>query len=212
MLYRTDYYNIAKSFIMKGAIWSTLFICLFTFNSALLHAQTHNYEIRFSNHVIGNVTAHCKVNGATRNISIQSKVDMKLLAKFNLDISCDFDNNILIRSKVIRSSGKDADNKTIITQREAKNYSIVLNGTRSVLNTTEIVHSVGEMYFVEPRQITKIFSETLGIFLTLNSLGNGHYELILPEGKKNVYKYEKGTLVQVEISQALGKAYIIRVS
>ncbi|PSL35947.1 DUF6134 family protein [Chitinophaga ginsengisoli] len=197
---------------MKGAIWSTLFICLFTLNSALLYAQTHNYEIRFSNHVIGNVTAHCKVNGASRNISIQSNVDMKLLAKFNLDISCDFDNDILVRSKVIKSSGKDAgDNKTIITQREAKNYSIVQNGKKSVLNTTEIVHSVGEMYFMEPRQVTKIFSETLGIFLTLNSLGNGLYELLLPEGKRNVYKYEKGTLVQVEISQTLGKAYIIRV-
>jgi hypothetical protein len=198
---------------MKGAIWSTLFICLFTLNSALLYAQTHNYEIRFSNHVIGNVTAHCKVNGAARNISIQSNVDMKLLAKFNLSISCDFDNNILIRSKAIKSSGKDADkDKTIVTQKEAKHYSIVHNGEKSVLNTTEILHSVGEMYFVEPHQINRIFSETLGIFLTLNSLGNGLYELLLPEGKKNVYKYEKGTLVQVEVSQTLGKAYIIRVS
>lgn len=198
---------------MKGAIWSTLFICLFTLNSALLYAQTHNYEIRFSNHVIGNVTAHCKVNGTARNISIQSKVDMKLLAKFNLDISCDFDNNILIRSKVIKSTGKDNEkDKSIITQKEAKNYSIVQNGEKSVLNTTEIVHSVGEMYFMEPRQITRIFSETLGMFLTLNSLGNGLYELLLPEGKKNVYKYVKGTLVEVEVSQTLGKAYIIKVS
>jgi len=198
---------------MKGAIWSTLFICLFILNSALLYAQTHNYEIRFSNHVIGNVTAHCKVNGTARNISIQSKVDMKLLAKFNLDISCDFDNNILIRSKVIKSTGKDNEkDKSIITQKEAKNYSIVQNGEKSVLNTTEIVHSVGEMYFMEPRQITRIFSETLGMFLTLNSLGNGLYELLLPEGKKNVYKYVKGTLVEVEVSQTLGKAYIIKVS
>ncbi|MBW8686505.1 DUF6134 family protein [Chitinophaga rhizophila] len=197
---------------MKGAIWSTLFLCLFTLNSALLYAQTHNYEIRFSNHVIGNITAHCKVNGAARNISIKSKVEMKLLAKFNLDISCDFDNNILIRSKVIKSSGKEGDDKTIVTQREAKHYAVILNGQKSVLNTSEIIHSVGEMYFTEPRQITKIFSETLGMFLTLNSLGNGSYELLLPEGKKNVYKYEKGTLVQVEIAQALGKAYIIRIS
>jgi len=198
---------------MKGAIWSTLFICLFTLNSALLYAQTHNYEIRFSNHVIGNVTAHCKVNGTTRNISIQSKVDMKLLAKFNLDISCDFDNNILIRSKVIKSTGKDNEkDKSIITQKEAKNYSVVQNGEKSVLNTTEIMHSVGEMYFTEPLKITRIFSETLGMFLTLNSLGNGLYELLLPEGKKNVYKYVKGTLVQVEVSQTLGKAYIIKVS
>ncbi|MVT07507.1 DUF6134 family protein [Chitinophaga tropicalis] len=197
---------------MKGVVWSSFFICLFLINGFRVSAQTHNYEIRYSNHVIGNVTAHCKVNGTARSISILSKVEMKLLAKFNLDISCEFDDNVLIRAKAIRSSGKEADNKSVVTLRDGKNYTIVQNGEKSVLNNTEILHSVGEMYFIEPRQVTRVFSETLGVFLTLNALGNGLYELVLPEGKKNVYKYEKGALVQVEINQALGKAYIIKVS
>lgn len=196
---------------MKGTIRYALFICLFILNSNLLQAQTHNYEIRFSNHIIGNVTAHCKTNGATKSISIQSKVDMKLLAKFNLDITCEYENNVLTHSKVIKSSGKEADNKMITTNKEGRNYSIIQNGEKSVLNNTEIIHTVGELYFAEPRQINRIYSETLGMFLTLNTLGNGLYELLLPEGKRNFYKYEKGTLTQVEVSQALGKAYVIRI-
>lgn len=197
---------------MKGAIWSSLFICLFLTNGFRVFSQTHNYEIRFGNHVVGNVIAHCKVNGTIRSISILSKMEMKLLAKFNLDISCEFDNNVLVRAKAIRSSGKEAENKSILTQRDGKNYTIVQNGEKSVLNNTEIVHSVGELYFTEPRQVTRVFSETLGVFLTLKALGNGLYELMLPEGKKNLYKYEKGALVQVEINQALGKAYLVKVS
>jgi hypothetical protein len=194
---------------MKGVL-----IFLFVFSGNWLYAQNHEYEIRFANRVIGNVSAHCKQSGTAKNISIQSKVDMRPLTRFNLDISCDFDNSVMLRSKVIKDSGKEGegDTKSITTQKEGKTYTIVQNGEKSVLNSAEIVHSVSELYFMEPRQITRIFSETIGVFLDLKTLGNGLYELTLPEGKKNVYKYEKGVLVQVEVSQTFGKAYIIRVS
>ncbi|SFE28710.1 hypothetical protein SAMN05518672_105166 [Chitinophaga sp. CF118] len=196
---------------MRGFTLTCIFITLFTFTSGLLYGQNHEYEVRYANHVIGNVSAHCKLNGTAKNISIQSKVDMRPLTRFNLDISCEFDNSIMIRSKVIRT-GKEGDNKSIITQRDGKNYSIIHNGEKSMLNNTEIVHSVSELYFMEPHQISRIYSETLGAFLTLKTLGNGLYELNLPEGKKNVYKYEKGVLVQVEVSQPFGKAFIVRVT
>lgn len=196
---------------MKGFTLSGVFITLFLFTSSCLFGQSHEYEIRYGNHVIGNVSAHCKANGNAKNISIQSKVDMRPLTRFSLDISCEFDNTIMTRSKVVRT-GKEGDNKSITTQREGKNYTIIQNGEKSMLNNTEIVHSISELYFIEPRQITRIFSESLGTFLSLKSLGEGSYELNLPEGKKNVYKYEKGVLVQVEVSQAFGKALIVRVS
>lgn len=198
---------------MRGFTLSCIFTALLVFISSWLYAQTHNYEIRFANHVIGNVNAHSKVNGTAKSISIQSDVDMKMLTKFHLDISCEFENNIMTHSRVIKTSAKNnGENKAITIQREGKHYSITQNGEKSMLNNTEIVHSVSELYFMEPHQITRIFSETLGAFMPIKALGNGLYELILPEGKKNVYKYEKGVLVQVEVSQTFGKAYIVRVT
>jgi hypothetical protein len=191
---------------MKG-----LLIILFVFSGNWLFAQNHEYEIRFGNRVIGNVSAHCKQTGTDKSISIQSKVDMRPLTRFTLDISCEFDNSVMIKSKVTKDTGKEGDSKSITTQKDGKTYTIVQNGEKSVLNS-EIVHSVSELYFMEPHQITRIFSETIGAFLNLKTLGNGLYELTLPEGKKNVYKYEKGVLVQVEVSQTFGKAYIVRVS
>jgi hypothetical protein len=194
---------------MKGF---NLLIIFIIFSGNWLYGQNHEYEIRFANRIIGNVSAHCKQSGTAKNISIQSKVDMRPLTRFSLDISSDYDNSVLIRSKVIKDSGKEGDSKSITTQRDGKVYIIVQNGEKSILNSAEIIHSVSELYFMEPRQITRIFSETIGAFLTLKTLGNGLYELTLPEGKKNIYKYEKGVLVQVEVSQTFGKAYIIRVS
>jgi hypothetical protein len=118
----------------------------------------------------------------------------------------------MVRSKVIKDSGKEGDSKSITTQKDGKIYTVVQNGEKSILNNPEIAHSVSELYFMEPHQITRIFSESIGTFLNLKTLGNGLYELTLPEGKKNIYKYEKGVLVQVEVSQTFGKAYIVRVS
>jgi hypothetical protein len=189
-----------------------LLLILFTFSAHLLYGQNHEYEIRVGNRVIGNVSAHSKQTGTVKNISITSKVDMRPITHFNLDISCEFDNSLMTKSKVIKITGNNGDNKTITTQREGKNYTVVLNGQKSVLNNTDIVHSVSELYFMEPHQITRIFSESIGAFLPIKSLGEGLYELTLPEGKKNVYKYVKGVLTQVEVSQTFGKAYIVRVS
>lgn len=197
---------------MNGLIRLGLLLFLFTVNSSWLRAQTHNYEIRFGNHTIGNVKAQCKINGALKSIAIQSRVQMKLLAKFDLDITCEYNNNMLIHAKAVRNSGRESDNKSTTTHRDGKNYTVVQNGERTVLNNTEILHSVSELYFAEPRQAARVFSETLGIFLPLKALGNGEYELNLPEGKKNIYKYQKGALVQVEINHTFGKAYIVRVS
>ncbi len=195
-------------FIMKSLILSLLLSCMIL----EVAAQTHSYEIRYGSHVIGNIIAVQKVAGTTRKIAIQSNVDMKPLAKFNLNIDCDYDNNVLVLANAKRTTGKEGDNKYSITKRDGKNYSINHNGEQSVLNNTDIVHTVSELYFFEPHHITSIFSELQGAFLPLKSLGNGLYELTLPEGKKNVYKYEKGTLVQVEIPQAFGKAVVVKIS
>jgi hypothetical protein len=197
---------------MRGFTLSCILTTLFIFSSSWLYGQIHNYEIRVANHIVGNVNARSKQTGTVKNISIQSDVDIKLLAKFHLDITCDFDNNLMTRSRVIKTSARNnGENKAITTLREGKSYSITQNGEKTMLSNTDILHSVSELYFIEPRQITRIYSETLGAIVPLTALGNGLYELSLPDGKKNVYKYEKGVLVQVEVNQTFGKAYIIRV-
>jgi len=100
----------------------------------------------------------------------------------------------------------------VSTRRNGARYMIDLEGEKSTLDNVEIQHSVSDLYFTEPRQVTSIYSETLGKLLSIRPLGNGAYELSLPEGKKNIYRYQKGTLVDVEVNHTLGKAHIVRTS
>jgi hypothetical protein len=178
--------------------------------SSQLQAQVHTFEIRLGTHPVGTVEARCNINGATKHMEIKSSLETRFVSKFT-DISCDYNNNVLVQSRVTRSSGKNSDDaKATITRREGARYLINVEGEQSALNNIEILHSVSDLYFAEPKQINRIYSETLGKFLVLRALGNGEYELTLPDGKKNFYRYQKGTLKEVEVNHTLGKAFIVK--
>lgn len=178
-----------------------------------MFAQTHTFDIRIgSNNTIGTIEVQKKENGTVRHILIKSRVQMMLLSKMNSDLSVEFRDNLLLQARSVRQSNKSGEDKATITKREGNDYVVVHNGDRSVLSNTNIQHTVAELYFSEPRDVSRIFSETLGQFLTLKALGNGQYELNLPEGKRNIYKYNKGLLVEVEVNHTLGKAYFKKTS
>ncbi|WP_298740983.1 DUF6134 family protein [uncultured Chitinophaga sp.] len=188
-----------------------LFTGLLTVAFVRLPAQVHTFEIRLGSRVIGAVEARCNVNGASRNMQIKSKIETAFMSKFT-DISCEYADNILVASKVVRSNGKSDQGKEVITRRNGTRYMIDLEGDKSTLDNVQIRHSVSDLYFTEPQQVTSVYSETLGKLLSIKPLGNGAYELSLPEGKKNIYRYQKGALVEVEVNHTLGKAYIVRTS
>ncbi|WP_291910852.1 DUF6134 family protein [Chitinophaga sp. CB10] len=174
-------------------------------------AQTNTFEVRIANHPVGTIEARQDVNGHAKSIVIKTHIQV-MLSKVNSDIVNEYNNNVLTVAKSVRQSGKNGDDKLTTTRREGGSYTIVVNGRRQVINTNEIQHCVGDLYFSEPKHINRTFSETLGQFLPLKPLGGGQYELQLPEGKKNIYKYDNGTLVQVEVDHALGKAIIVKSS
>ena len=173
------------------------------------HAQTNTFEVRIANHAVGTIEANRKVNGAAKTIIIKTRIQV-MLSKINSDILNEYNNNILTTAKSSRISGKSGEDKRTTTLRNGKEYTITVNGEKSVINNAEIEECVADLYFAEPKQVTRVFSETLGRFLPLKSIGGGMYELILPEGKKNVFKYENGTLVLVEVNHTFGKAIFVK--
>lgn len=194
---------------------NSLFRFLFTtITVAVLYlqadAQTNTFEVRIADHAVGTIEANRKLTGAAKSIIIRTRIQV-MFSKVNSDIVSEYNNNILTNARVSRVSGKTGEDKQTIVRRNGKEYTIIVNGEKSVLDT-EIEECVADLYFAEPRQINRVFSETLGRFLPLKSLGGGVYELILPEGKKNVFRYENGTLMSVEVNHTLGKAMFVKIS
>ncbi|MDR6570333.1 MULTISPECIES: DUF6134 family protein [Chitinophaga] len=194
---------------------NSLFRVLFiTFTVAVLFlqakAQTNTFEVRIANHAVGTIEANRKLAGNAKSIIIKTRIQI-MLSKINSDIANEYSNNVLTTAKVSRVSGKSGEDKQTTIHRNGKEYTIIVNGAKSVIDT-EIEECVADLYFMEPRQLSRVFSETLGRFLPVKSLGGGVYELILPEGKKNVFKYENGILKQVEVNHTLGKAFFVKIS
>ncbi|SKD07728.1 hypothetical protein SAMN05660461_3783 [Chitinophaga ginsengisegetis] len=194
---------------------NSLFRLLFiTFTVAVLFlqakAQTNTFEVRIANHAVGTIEANRKLAGNAKSIIIKTRIQI-MLSKINSDIANEYSNNVLTTAKVSRVSGKSGEDKQTTIHRNGKEYTIIVNGAKSVIDT-EIEECVADLYFMEPRQLSRVFSETLGRFLPVKSLGGGVYELILPEGKKNVFKYENGILKQVEVNHTLGKAFFVKIS
>nr|WP_295872520.1 DUF6134 family protein [uncultured Chitinophaga sp.] len=173
------------------------------------HAQTTTFEVRIANHAVGTIEAQRKVTGSAKSITIKTRIQT-LLAKVNSDILNEYDNNVLTLARSTRVAGKKGEDKETTTRRNGNDYTVLLNGTRSVIDNTEIAHCVADLYFSEPKQVSRIFSEALGKFLPLRALGSGQYELGLPEGKKNIYKYTNGVLTEVEVNHTLGKALFVK--
>lgn len=174
-------------------------------------AQTNTFEVRVANRPVGTIEANRKLSGPSKSIVIKTRIQV-MLSKVNSDIINEYNNNILTQAMSSRISGKSGEDKQTTTKRNGKEYTIVVNGEKSVLEEPEIVSCVADLYFAEPKQVHRVFSETLGRFLPVRSLGGGSYELSLPEGRKNVYKYENGVLVQVEVNHTFGKAVFVKVS
>ena len=175
------------------------------------HAQTNVFEVRVANHAVGTIEANRKMAGPAKSIIIKTRIQI-MLSKINSDMVNEYTNNVLNTALSSRISGKNGEDKKTVTRRNGKDYTIIVNGNKHMLNNTEIGECVADLYFVEPKQVTRVFSESLGVFLAVKSIGGGMYELIMPEGKKNIYKYENGKLVLVEVNHAFGKAVFVKIS
>lgn len=195
-------YRQLRTFLMCCFGWALLL------TASAAAGQTRIYEIRYGNNVIGTLDARQETAGVIRKLFLKSRVQMKLLSRMEVDIYAEYRNKVLHTAKAMRLQGKSAaDNKDTYTEKSAKGYTVTRKGERSSLSHAQITYCVSDLYFLEPHDIRQAYSETLGVFLPVKLLADKRYELTLPDGRKSLYRYDKGQLKEVEFSHPLGKAY-----
>lgn len=192
----------------------TIYTLLFMFLLPVMAlAQVFKYDVIFNNKVVGNIKVNQHSTGNTRSLVLESRVKIKLIATINVDtdISADFEDNVLVKAKAVRLSGKGNDNKETSTKKQDKNYLVVRQGEPATLAEAKIVYCVTDLYISEPKQVKFVYSETLGKLLPVRALGQERYEITMPDGKKNIYRYSGGKLAEAEVNHVIGKAIFRRV-
>lgn len=89
--------------------------------------------------------------------------------------------------------------------RLGSKYQIERNGVVKNMDIPKIDLCIVDLYFKEPKGITKVFSNMHSDFVPVNKISEGEYEVKLPEGSVAIYKYKDGEIDMVESTLPYGK-------
>lgn len=73
-----------------------------------------------------------------------------------------------------------------------------------------INHTVTSLYYREPVNMSRIYSERFGKMCTVQKIAAGAYEVLMPDGKKAVYHYTQGQCREVR-SEIVGIPLVFRI-
>ena len=170
--------------------------------STFLSAQTHTYQIELFDKIIGTTVVERieKGNGEVE-YKLNSKSDVNILFTHKTS-SMSFD--IMYKDgKLFSSYCKNVkDGITEVTTIASEGTPYIIKKGEDILQSTQpLDFSTIQLYFVEPKGRTKIFSERLGKLCDFVNIATGEYECKLANGVKNIYRYKHGMLYELEMSK-----------
>lgn len=134
--------------------------------------------------------------------TIETKIVKKIAVHYKYDVI--FENEILKKADVNITLNNKTHANTL-TQWEDTEYQIAKNGKNGVSLKDTIDYATILLYFKEPINIDRCFSEQDGSFNTIVSLGNHSYKKVNSKGKENIYYYKSGVLEKAVIDGGLIK-------
>lgn len=153
---------------------------------------------------IGNITLY-ESKSTVKSSTIRVEVTYEIRVVFKKGILQESDLKMMINGKLKTHSQ---------TKKENDHYTFSKNGKDIGNISGPITHSTIMLYFAEPVNIIKTYSEERGNFCKILPRGPGTYQKINAKGKVNTYSYEdnivrhifiKNTLIDFEMTSAIGQ-------
>lgn len=133
-------------------------------------------------------------------INMQSLVEVKFFLTQTLLMKekCVFENDKLISSENKRKKNGELelDNHT----NAVGNYYYLKNlDNNRVLSVSKIDYNFLKLYFHEPLNRSKVYSDSFQTFLNINKVKDHHYNVTLPNKDYNEYFYNDGICTLIKI-------------
>ena len=166
-------------------------------------SQELMYTISWKDDSIGYLKAEREQILDNEYYNINSDTEFNILFNFNLNYQYE---NEYRKGRLYSASSKNSLNKkerdqsSIIWQNN--HYLLRVNDKIEKLENQDIWFTVSKLYYQEPIGINTIFSERFGEFLTLEKQEN-KYILTKPDGRENIYFYEKGICRRVIVDNPI---------
>ena len=168
------------------------------------NAQTYKYEIVANSHSIGHLTATKTDSENGFKVEVRSDVKVHLFIKTELSyvLVSNYKNNELVSGKVIVYVNGKVHSTTSL-EKTGDFYSLITDDDVSKYYK-KILYSSALYYFVEPNNISNMFSEFSNTERTIKALGDDKYEIADPDnGHISKYSYSNGILQNAVIHHTL---------
>ena len=182
--------------MLRSAVTILLFISLL----GNISAQTLTFDVVKGNKNLGTMKVSRTVDGATEEIEFESDVTFRVLLSFRIVVTQyeKFRNAHLNWGKSLNLLNGRTQKDTRIVANE-KGYLLTLDGVNVQL-TEPIEYSVSQIYFTEPRDGQRVFSQTFAQFFHFKKVADHKYQLSSPDGD-NYYTYTNGICTEVRVER-----------
>ena len=134
-------------------------------------------------------------------VKIKSEVEFRILFSFEVIYSLNerFVNGVLVEGSGFNTLNGSYQKQTEIS-RSGNSYTLEIDGVKSNVQVDSIRYSVSRIYFEEPYDGQRVYSQTFGKWMTFEKVGESTYKMVSPDGD-NFYTYTNGVCVEVKVER-----------
>ena len=189
---------------MKKQANRSFLIIVFALWLSTSFGQKLKYDVFLLGNKIGETTIERKDSAGIKRYSLRSNTDAKVLfvekkSRMSTDVVYDKNGNFFYS---LFQNIKNEDK--FLTKILWDNNKLVVNkdGAQTVI-PSQVNYSSILLYFSEPPNLQKVFSERLGQFFEMVRQADGTYLASL-DGHTAIYTYKAGKLIALEMKGSLG--------
>lgn len=166
------------------------------------------YDVLLFGKKIGETVVEVKDSAGIKHYTLRSNTQVKMLfmdKKSAMSTDVLFGKDGLMTYSFFKNVKEDG---TILTNAIYQNgkVSIEKNGEKTTI-PNPIKYSSVLMYFAEPINLQKVFSERLGVFFEVVRQSEGKYYAEI-NGSSAIYTYVHGKLTELEMKSTLGSVFM----
>ena len=198
---------------MKKNRFVLLIIALIVSVTHLFAQQKNlNYSIISKGDTVGKMQIMQHISGTDISYSVSSTVTTKMLMtiKVNVHEEAQYHNK-----KLMSSSSQRIINDKPKANKQTKwyqNYYLVSDDNKqNTLQEKEITYDFSMLYFKEPSDIKKIYSNYYQTNIPIQQQDAHSYQINLPDGGSNTYYYINGVCSHVDMHSTLFNAQMVLV-
>lgn len=168
------------------------------------------FDIVLKDKIVGSLEVSRSTQDSTTYYNSTTSIKTRLIKNIEVDYKYDvvFDDRMLKKADV-QITVNDRPHAETITLWKEGHYRILKKGHEEITMIGPIDYTTILLYFKEPVNIDRCYSEQDGSLNSIIRLGDHSYKKINAKGKENTYHYQNGVLTNAVIDGGIVRFNII---